>query len=104
MYHQSAAFLGVSLEPNLHLGLGVNNGHELSELTAKVSSNPSTCILELIPTRPFNEISPLINTSILDLINLSLLTGYVPQTFKVAVITPLLKKKPSLDPGVLANY
>jgi len=32
-----------------------------------------------------------------------LLTGYVPQTFKVAVIKPLLKK-PTLDSEVLANY
>ena len=39
----------------------------------------------------------------LDLINLSLVTGYVPQAFKVAVIKPLLKK-PTLDPDVLANY
>uniref|UniRef100_A0A8C4GTX0 Reverse transcriptase domain-containing protein n=1 Tax=Dicentrarchus labrax TaxID=13489 RepID=A0A8C4GTX0_DICLA len=46
---------------------------------------------------------PLIGTSLLDMINLSLLSGYVPQSFKVAVIKPLLKK-PTLDPGVLANY
>ncbi len=32
-----------------------------------------------------------------------LLTVYVPQYFKVAVIKPLLKK-PTLDPEVLANY
>ncbi|MDG2560415.1 reverse transcriptase family protein, partial [Vibrio parahaemolyticus] len=37
------------------------------------------------------------------MINISLLTGYVPQSFKVAVIKPLLKK-PTLDPEVLANY
>ena len=37
------------------------------------------------------------------MINLSLLSGYVPQSFKVAVIKPPLKK-PTLDPGVLANY
>ncbi|XP_051234107.1 galanin receptor type 1b isoform X2 [Dicentrarchus labrax] len=37
------------------------------------------------------------------MINLSLLSGYVPQSFKVAVIKPLLKKS-TLDPGVLANY
>ena len=37
------------------------------------------------------------------MINLSLLTGYVPQSFKLAVIKPLLKK-PTLDPEVLANY
>ena len=32
-----------------------------------------------------------------------LVTGYVPQSFKVAVIKPLLKK-PTLDSDVLANY
>ena len=35
--------------------------------------------------------------------NMSLLSGYVPQSFKVAVIKPLLKKH-NLDPEVLANY
>ena len=35
--------------------------------------------------------------------NMSLLTSYVPQAFKVAVIKPLLKKS-TLDPEVLANY
>ena len=44
-----------------------------------------------------------IGTSILDRINLSLKSGYVPQVFKVAVIKPLLKK-PSLDPDILSNY
>ncbi len=37
------------------------------------------------------------------MINPSLLTGYVPQSFKVAKLKPLLKK-PTLDPEVLANY
>ena len=37
------------------------------------------------------------------MINMSLLTGYVPQSCKVAVIKPLLKKT-TLDPEVLANY
>lgn len=37
------------------------------------------------------------------MINLSLLTGYVPQSFIVVVIKLLLKKLP-LDPQVLANY
>ena len=37
------------------------------------------------------------------MINLSLVTGYEPQSFKVAVIKPLLKK-PALDSEVLANY
>ncbi len=37
------------------------------------------------------------------MINLSLTARYVPQSFKVAVIKPTLKK-PTLDPEVLANY
>ena len=46
---------------------------------------------------------PQVSTFLLDMINPSLLTGYVPQSFKVAAIKPLLKK-PTLDPEVLANY
>ncbi|MDF4350591.1 reverse transcriptase family protein, partial [Vibrio parahaemolyticus] len=63
----------------------------------------STCLLDPIPTRLLKEDFPLVNTHILDMINISLLTGYVPQSFKTAVIKPLLKK-PTLDPEVLANY
>ena len=37
------------------------------------------------------------------MINLSLLSGYVPQSFKTAVIKPLLKKT-TLDQEILANY
>ena len=87
----SAAALEVSLEPDLYLYSFCPV--DLSELTtAIVSSKPSTSILDPNPTRLFKEVFPLIDTSILDLINLSLLTGYVPQTFKVAVIKLLLKK------------
>ena len=67
------------------------------------SAKPSTCILDAVPTSLLKEVFPLIGTSLLNMINMPLLTGYVPQSFKVAVIKPLLKK-PSLDPGVLANY
>ena len=77
---------------------------DLPELTSMIcSSKPSTCLLDPIPTRLLKEVLPLVSTSLLDMINLSLVTGYVPQSFKVAVIKPLLKK-PSLDSGVLANY
>ncbi|XP_051236020.1 uncharacterized protein LOC127351993 [Dicentrarchus labrax] len=77
---------------------------DLHQLTSIISSTkPSTCLLDPIPTRLLKEVVPLIGTSFLDMINLSLLSGYVPQSFKVAVIKPLLKK-PTLDPGVLANY
>lgn len=46
---------------------------------------------------------PLINASILDVINLSLSTGYVPQAFKADVIKPLLKKA-GLHLRALDNY
>uniref|UniRef100_A0A669EZ27 Reverse transcriptase domain-containing protein n=1 Tax=Oreochromis niloticus TaxID=8128 RepID=A0A669EZ27_ORENI len=72
---------------------------DFSELTSIInSSKPSTCLLEPIPTKLLKEVLPLINASILNMINLSLIIGYVPQAFKVAVV------KPSLDPAVLANY
>uniref|UniRef100_A0A3B3HJ88 Reverse transcriptase domain-containing protein n=1 Tax=Oryzias latipes TaxID=8090 RepID=A0A3B3HJ88_ORYLA len=67
------------------------------------SSKSSTCLLDPIPTRLFKETFPLINDCILTMINTSLETGYMPQSFKYAVVIPLLKK-PSLDPSILANY
>uniref|UniRef100_A0A3Q3LPB9 Reverse transcriptase domain-containing protein n=1 Tax=Mastacembelus armatus TaxID=205130 RepID=A0A3Q3LPB9_9TELE len=77
---------------------------DLSEFTSVVASLKSvTCLLDPIPTRLLKGTLPLMNSSLLDLVNLSLVSGYVPQAFKTAVIKPLLKK-PSLDPGVLANY
>ena len=41
--------------------------------------------------------------SITAVLNHSLATGCVPDAFKIAHVTPLIKK-PSLDPSVLANY
>uniref|UniRef100_A0A3Q3FYF7 Reverse transcriptase domain-containing protein n=1 Tax=Labrus bergylta TaxID=56723 RepID=A0A3Q3FYF7_9LABR len=77
---------------------------DLSELYSIFSaSKPSTCLLDPIPTKLFKEVFPLVSNSILVMINSSLLAGYVPQAFKVAVIKPLLKK-PTLDSGTRANY
>ena len=67
------------------------------------SSKTSTCVLDPIPTKLFKEVFPLISQSILNIINTSLETGYVPQSFKYSVVKPLLKK-PSLDPDTLSNY
>lgn len=63
------------------------------------------CLLDPIPARLLKEVLPLVNTSILNMIiyHLSLLTGYVLQAFKMAIIKHLLKKA-SLDPDILANY
>uniref|UniRef100_A0A8P4G3E0 Reverse transcriptase domain-containing protein n=1 Tax=Dicentrarchus labrax TaxID=13489 RepID=A0A8P4G3E0_DICLA len=95
---------GSSANVNLDIYLDCFSAIDLHQLTSIIfSSKPSTCLLDPIPTRLLKEVVPLIGTSLLDMINLSLLSGYVPQSFKVAVIKPLLKK-PTLDPGVLANY
>lgn len=76
----------------------------LQELNSLVSSSKSsTCLLDPIPTKLFKEVLPLVCPSLLETVNISLLTGYVPQSFKTAVIKPLLKK-PNLDSGILANY
>uniref|UniRef100_A0A8P4G3Q0 Reverse transcriptase domain-containing protein n=1 Tax=Dicentrarchus labrax TaxID=13489 RepID=A0A8P4G3Q0_DICLA len=95
---------GTSVNVNLDVYLDCFSAIDLHQLTSIISSSkPSTCLLDPIPTRLLKEVVPLIGTSLLDMINLSLLSGYVPQSFKVAVIKPLLKKS-TLDPGVLANY
>lgn len=54
---------------------------------------PSTCVLELIPTRRFTEVRPLINALILNMLALSPLSP--AQAVKVASLTKL-----SADPAV----
>lgn len=98
----NSGVLELALRPDIYLDCF--SPINLNQLTSMISSSkPSTCLLDPIPTRLLKEVLPLVSASLLDMINVSLLTGYVPQSFKVAVIKPLLKK-PSLDPGVLANY
>ena len=60
-------------------------------------------MLDPLPAKLLKEVFPILGPSILYMINQSLSTGTVPSTFKVAVITPLLKKT-NLDPEVLQNY
>uniref|UniRef100_A0A674N6M2 Reverse transcriptase domain-containing protein n=1 Tax=Takifugu rubripes TaxID=31033 RepID=A0A674N6M2_TAKRU len=74
---------------------------EASSLIQKSKTTP--CLLDPIPTHLLKDVLPLIGSSILDQINGSLVSGYVPRSYKVAVIKPLLKKL-SLDPDVLAYY
>ena len=60
---------------------------ELHELTTTLSSfKSSTCILDPVPTGLLKEVLPLVSNQILNIIHLSLVTGYVPQSFIVAVI------------------
>lgn len=52
---------------------------------------------------PFLKFLQLINVSVLNMINLSLIIIYGPQAFKSEVVQ-LLLKKPSLTPAALASY
>ncbi len=65
------------------------------------SAKPTTCMLDPIPSKLLKEVLPEVIDPLLAIINLSL--GYVPKTFKLAVIKPLIKK-PQLDPKDLVNY
>jgi len=97
---------GVALETAVCRGVYLDGFSpiNLDQLASTVStSKPSTCLLDSIPTRLLKDVLPLIGSPLLDIINVSSLTGHVPHSFKVAVIK-LLLKKPTLDPEVLANY
>uniref|UniRef100_A0A8K9Y514 Reverse transcriptase domain-containing protein n=1 Tax=Oncorhynchus mykiss TaxID=8022 RepID=A0A8K9Y514_ONCMY len=62
-----------------------------------MASKPSSCILDPIPTKLLKELLPVLGPPMLNIINGSLSTGCVPNSLKVAVIKPLLKK-PNLEP------
>ncbi len=74
---------------------------ELNKLIT--ASKPTTCLLDLVPTKLLKELSPVAEEPLLNIINSSLSLGHVPKPFKLAVIKPLIKK-PQLDPSELANY
>ncbi len=73
------------------------------------SSKPTTCMLDPIPSKLIKELLPEVIDPLLAIIIirilfwLSLSLGYVPKTFKWAVIKPLIKKT-QLDPKDLVNY
>uniref|UniRef100_A0A4W5PSW4 Reverse transcriptase domain-containing protein n=1 Tax=Hucho hucho TaxID=62062 RepID=A0A4W5PSW4_9TELE len=68
-----------------------------------MASKPSSCILDPIPTKLLKELLPVLGPPMLNIINSSLSTGCAPNSLKVAVIKPLLKK-PNLDPENIKNY
>lgn len=74
---------------------------DLEHVVGQIKPSSSPC--DTVPTHVFKEVFPSIAQSVLAIINSSLSSGVVPQSFKHAVVQPLLKK-PSLDPGVLANF
>ncbi|CDQ58613.1 unnamed protein product [Oncorhynchus mykiss] len=68
-----------------------------------MASKPSSCILDPIPTKLLKELLHVLGPPMLNIINGSLSNGCVPNSLKVAVIKPLLKK-PNLDPEKIKNY
>ncbi|KAF7654004.1 hypothetical protein LDENG_00075870, partial [Lucifuga dentata] len=67
------------------------------------ASKPTTCILDPIPSNLFKELFPVLSSSVLRIINMSLSVGSVPSAFKTAIVKPLLKKQ-NTDPQILYNY
>ena len=68
-----------------------------------LQSKPTTCSLDPIPTPLLIEFLDLLLPTITQLMNNSILTGTFPESFKSAVVKPLLKK-PTLDQNTLKNY
>ncbi len=56
------------------------------------SAKPATYMLDPIPSKLLKDVLPEIIDPLLAIINSSLSLGYVPKTFKLAVIKPLIKK------------
>ena len=79
---------------------------KVSQLTVKeciLNSAPKSCELDPIPSKLLIECLDSILPSLTDLFNSSLASGIFPQSFKSALVTPILKKK-CLDHNDLNNY
>ncbi len=68
-----------------------------------LSSHPTTCPLDPIPSHLLQAISPALLPALTHIINTSLLTDIFPTAFKQARVTPLLKK-PTLNTSLIENY
>ncbi|KAK3545760.1 hypothetical protein QTP70_011835 [Hemibagrus guttatus] len=67
------------------------------------SCNPTTCLLDPIPSAKLQTISPDLLPFITTVINGSLTSGHVPTFFKKARVIPILKK-PTLNPSDISIY
>ena len=79
---------------------------QVSQLTVKEcihNSASKSCELDLIPSKLLIECLDSILPSLTDLFNSSLASGILPQCFKSALVTPILKKR-CLDHNDLNNY
>ena len=64
---------------------------------------PKSCCLDPIPTQLLKECLDLLVPLITRMVNQSFSSGYVPKSFKLAAVTPLLKKA-NLIPEILKNF
>ena len=87
-------------------GLPFINFREVSEeeVSKIILNSPSKlCELDPLPTQLLKDSLPEVLPFITKIINISLSTSTVPQSFKDAIVNPLLKKF-GLDQNVLNNY
>jgi len=71
----------------------------VDEVTAVVRALPDkSCALDPLPTAQFKAVVDIIALFLTELFNRSLASGFVPEVFKAAYITPLLKKS-DMDPA-----
>ena len=68
-----------------------------------MESPDKQCQLDPIPTSLVKKCVDILAPVITNIINLSMSTGTFPDSFKLAIVTPLLKK-PNLDKESLSNY
>uniref|UniRef100_A0A672G6V9 Reverse transcriptase domain-containing protein n=1 Tax=Salarias fasciatus TaxID=181472 RepID=A0A672G6V9_SALFA len=64
---------------------------------------PSSCPFDVLPTSLLYKVIDVVAPHVVNLINVSLSTGLVPNFLKQAAISPILKK-PNLDPAEPGNY
>jgi hypothetical protein len=67
------------------------------------ASPPKSCTLDPVPTWLMKACKDLLVPMVTKIINASLMSSIVPETMKLGIITPLIKK-PDLDPEILKNY
>ena len=77
---------------------------DAEELQAIIKSRPMKCCpLDVLPTWLLKTTLTATLSTLVNIVNASLITGTFPKQFKTALVTPLLKKA-SLDQNELGNY
>ena len=77
---------------------------DIDEVTKLVMQSPTKqCELDPIPTSLLKQSISILAPTITNIVNLSLSSGTFPSSFKLSIVTPLLKK-PTLDKNNLSSY